>query len=772
MCKLMPHSGLAVLLGCAVLALCFAAETKAEVPQLVTYQGRLTDGSGTPVPDGDYLVKFKIYGSAFGDDSLWSSGYRQVTTTDGLFEYQLGSAVPLPDDLFSADSVRYLGITVGVDPEIDPRTRLTSVAYAYETLRSDSSGYAMNADAVDGQHASDFASSGHSHALDDLSDVTTAGASTGQVIKFDGSDWVPGNDDAGGGSGDITAVYPGSGLAGGGETGDVTLSIADEGVTEEKVADNAVSTAKIASLAVTTPKLNDGAVTSSKLIASAVTNEKLADGSVTQTKIGAGAVGTDQLIDNAVTSGKIGSGAVGNAQLATDAVTGGKILDMTVMTSDLGTQAVTSDRIATQAVTSNKIADGAVVNAKIGTGAITADKIQSDAVTQPKLANGAVTNDKIAASAVTSDNIQDGTISFADVGTNGATSGQVMKWNGTAWAAANDEGANCGWTDNGTFVDLKDSTDVVRIGMDTATFGNLRVFASSASVVAGYFRANDEWGGKAILAEYTGTAQILDQTAVHGRSIHNDDSMGVGGAFHGGAYGVLGSCSPRNYALAGNTYTGVYGRVDGGWELNYGVHGYANGSGTNYAIYGQAGSGIGTYYAGYFSGNVNVTGTLSKGGGSFRIDHPLDPENKYLQHSFVESPDMMNVYNGNIVTDADGEAVVTLPDYFEVLNRDFRYQLTVIGEFAQAIVAEKVSGNQFTIRTDRPNIEVSWQVTGVRRDAWAEVNRIQVEVDKPDQERGLYVHPEVHGQLPEKFIHYDQLKKPDVKLEASDASVH
>lgn len=82
---------------------------------------------------------------------------------------------------------------------------------------------------------------------------------------------------------------------------------------------------------------------------------------------------------------------------------------------------------------------------------------------------------------------------------------------------------------------------------------------------------------------------------------------------------------------------------------------------------------------GFYAGNLNVTGKLTKGSGSFKIDHPLDPANKYLSHSFVESPDMMNVYNGNITTDRHGLATITLPDYFEALNRDFRYQLTVIG---------------------------------------------------------------------------------------------
>src|SRR5262249_50599128 len=145
--------------------------------------------------------------------------------------------------------------------------------------------------------------------------------------------------------------------------------------------------------------------------------------------------------------------------------------------------------------------------------------------------------------------------------------------------------------------------------------------------------------------------------------------------------------------------------------------------------------------AGFFDGDVQVTGNLSKAGGSFKIDHPLDPENKYLSHSFVESPDMMNIYNGNITTDGNGRAVVDLPDWFEALNKDFRYQLTVVGTFAQAIVAEKVKGNRFVIQTNAPGVEVSWQVTGIRQDAWANKNRIPVEEMKSDKERGFYLHP-------------------------------
>jgi hypothetical protein len=144
-------------------------------------------------------------------------------------------------------------------------------------------------------------------------------------------------------------------------------------------------------------------------------------------------------------------------------------------------------------------------------------------------------------------------------------------------------------------------------------------------------------------------------------------------------------------------------------------------------------------------GNLTISGNLAKASGSFKIDHPLDPANKYLYHSFIESPDMMNVYNGNVVTDEDGFATVALPDYFEALNRDFRYQLTVIGQFAQAIVGQEIQNNRFLIQTDKGEVKVSWQVTGIRHDAYADAHRIQVEENKPPQEQGHYLHPELFG---------------------------
>jgi hypothetical protein len=140
--------------------------------------------------------------------------------------------------------------------------------------------------------------------------------------------------------------------------------------------------------------------------------------------------------------------------------------------------------------------------------------------------------------------------------------------------------------------------------------------------------------------------------------------------------------------------------------------------------------------------NLTVNGRLTKAAGSFRIDDPIDPANKYLEHSFVESPDMMNVYNGIVILNSNGEADVNLPAYFEALNKDFRYQLTPIGGYAPLYVAREVAQNSFRIAGGKPGLRVSWQVTGIRQDAYANAHRIPVEEEKPPSERGHYLIPE------------------------------
>jgi len=212
------------------------------------------------------------------------------------------------------------------------------------------------------------------------------------------------------------------------------------------------------------------------------------------------------------------------------------------------------------------------------------------------------------------------------------------------------------------------------------------------------------------------------------------------------AYGVhstITSTSP------GGNSTALRGENRGTGGLGIGVWGSHNGSG--WGIYGTSGSGG---LAGNFTGNVFVSGSLSKGSGTFKIDHPLDPANMYLSHSFVESPDMKNIYDGVVTLNEDGTATVTMPSYFDALNTEFRYQLTCIGGYAPVYIAEEISERQFSIAGGSPGLKVSWQITGIRQDPFAQANPVIVEEQKSAHELGRYLHPELYDQPEEKGIYY------------------
>jgi hypothetical protein len=227
-----------------------------------------------------------------------------------------------------------------------------------------------------------------------------------------------------------------------------------------------------------------------------------------------------------------------------------------------------------------------------------------------------------------------------------------------------------------------------------------------------------------------------------------NDSVGIGTRSPGGRLGVE---STGTAIFAENTQdsalaSGVFAKgMNGVFAQGRRTGVFASGSDV-----GVLGAGP---TAGQFFGDVNVSGTLRKGGGGFRIDHPVDPENKYLSHSFVESPEMLNVYRGTVTTDDSGEAAVPLPAYVEALNEHFTYHLTVLGEIGAATVSRPVQESGFRIRSDQPGAEVCWLLLGVRRDPWAVEHRIRVEEDKDDDVRGRYLHPDAYGGGPQLFAH-------------------
>jgi trimeric autotransporter adhesin len=246
-----------------------------------------------------------------------------------------------------------------------------------------------------------------------------------------------------------------------------------------------------------------------------------------------------------------------------------------------------------------------------------------------------------------------------------------------------------------------------------------------------------------------------------------------GGGYGTGGAGVIGN-GGESFDAGG---AGVIGNGGEG-EFQGGAGGAFTGASVISGIYGDGidatNTGDGTFadtgaYAGNFTGDINVTGAIFAGTKDFKIDHPSDPANKYLVHASVESSEMMNIYTGNITTDGQGHATVQLPEWFEVLNTDFRYQLTVIGQFAQAIVAREIENKQFEIRTSAPNVKVSWLVTGVRLDAFAKAHPLVVEQEKEARVRGFYIHPELYGAPPEKQIEWARHPQMMKKLQAMQA---
>jgi hypothetical protein len=320
--------------------------------------------------------------------------------------------------------------------------------------------------------------------------------------------------------------------------------------------------------------------------------------------------------------------------------------------------------------------------------------------------------------------------------------------------AAGGIGVNASGGASGSVGDGPGGIGIQSVGGFSTTQGGRGLVATGGESLRAF--GGDNIGGSGIVA----TGGNARTTNLEGDTRGGDGVVAIGGnasdaffgtTFPGSGLNATGGNSDADFGGIGVFATGGISRNSAGLLGAGGVGLVATG-----------GSGNPSGRAALFRGNVDINGNLDvsgpAGGGNitatgsknFKIDHPLDPENKYLLHASVESSEVLNVYSGNVTTDPKGEAVVTLPDWFEALNRDLRYQLTVIGTFAQAIVGSEVQTNRFTIKTNAPNVKVSWQVTGVRSDRMMQKHPFRAVEDKPERERGTYLIPELFGKPEER----------------------
>ncbi len=786
-----------------LLALAFTTESSnSQVPRTISYQGVLTDGTGNMVADGNYSLTFRLYDRPTGGNPLWTEK-QLAPVRSGVFNVRLGDVTPLT---LPFSTPYWLGVSVENGAELVPRLALTGSPYSLRSAVTESiAGIPAGGD-LQGSYPNPTIADGAVTAkkiqarqvvksINSLKDHVTVKAGANVSISTDGDTLII---SASGGDGDITAVSAGEGLAGGGTSGDVTIALADSGVTAQKLANGAVTAPKLQTLNVPAPG-NSLTFTAGGLLWKSVSG---AGGDISAVNAGAGLSGGGTSGDvtlfigaQAIKGSMIAPGEIGKGHLAAPGGTSGQVLGTDGSTlqwvSPPGFTLPFSETISypnpafgvtntgsglnpTAIFGSSAMGVGVYGHSPKGTGVYGV----SSGIREAGVSGNAYGNDGRGVEGKADVGINakgvfgESSSGVGVYGTNpvktsvgylGGTYGVFGQSSPGAFGyiGGHNNGVY-GESDSGRGLEGRTVAGTAVSGSSPKATGYLAgmqygVYGRSSGGGFGFLGSMDEGVHGEIDTGKGVVGKVGSGFAVYGQM------PGITGWIAGSGYGVFGRKAGGGRGWLGSAETGVYGEHNSGYGVmgkslgdstkagvfgvstvrgGVGVLGVADSGANAYGVWGKSAGG----FAGYLSGDVNVTGTLTKGGGAFKIDHPLHPETMYLYHSFVESPDMMNVYNGNVILDSHGEATVELPDWFEALNRDYRYQLTAIGVPAPNLhVATKVSNNRFTIAGGTPGLEVSWQVTGIRKDPYANTHRIPVEVEKPPRERGSYLHPEAFG---------------------------
>jgi hypothetical protein len=699
-----------ILLACMVAISVFSTLAYAEVPRMINYQGKITTPQGALISDTFSMV-FSIYADSTGGIPLWTETQPSVKVEFGVFSVLLGSINPIPATVFDGNT-RYLGLKVGIDNEMTPRKAIVSVGYAYHSGTADTAHFAMP--------DADWTIEGDT--IYHLNGNVGIGTTTPQS-KLD----VAGS------------IRPGKGLISPHESHDamVISSVRDiygDASDNRNLWINANAGTNAVYMGVNSNTMlyvsgNVGIGTTSPTQKLHINsgNIQMTWGDYSYSLMGGLRFGTsyNNWDDWAGIEGWT-YGGLDQSYLRFYTTFGSRSEKMCIMPSG---------------------------NVGIGT-------------TNPEFKLD-----------VAGDIRSTGTI----YGNFSGTINNALLWNGHNW------GDTYPYSSNSDMVDGIHGTQFLRNDQSGTLSGSVGDYQAVLNVLNSgegrsiYASTNASMNRNAAIygdALDDGGVGVYGHTSSPG--VSSGSSVGVfgladnsGGSVGGAAMGVFGRV--YSYQNSPNSVpVGVFGEAMSGtgncwgvagetWSTSpgaAGVKGTLKASGAQgRAIWGEAPT---TGWAGYFQGNVNITGSLTKGGGSFKIDHPLDPANKYLSHSFVESPDMMNIYNGNVILDSSGDAWIELPEWFEALNRDFRYQLSAIGQPGPDLyIAQEISGNRFKIAGGKNAMKVSWQVTGIRKDAYAEKHRIQVEEEKPPHERGKYLHPKELGMPETMGIGYQEMQKTE-----------
>ena len=295
-------------------------------------------------------------------------------------------------------------------------------------------------------------------------------------------------------------------------------------------------------------------------------------------------------------------------------------------------------------------------------------------------------------------------------------------------------------------------TGIIGVGNDGSSYATLNTGSGGAFIgysgVYGKGTDTDEGHGVTGLGNNGSTRYTLGD--------------GSGGSFTGNRVGVEGFAT-----LQGSTSYGVYGKYNGGGNVNgVGVYGFSDpANNRGYGVMGVGGN------AGVYSVDLMAT----SGSMVLEMDHPLDPKNKILKHYAMESPEVLNIYRGNINLDGNGEATVSLPEYFNSININYSYNLTPIGQQAPNLfIKEEVNGTgSFIISGGNANQKISWVVYAERNDLYMQRERENkpemVEVEKEGENKGKYLMPSLYNQPPEMGIFYSG-KSIEIKTDRQNKS--